>query len=202
VTDEKLGRTASLKDDCVAEAMAIIAEHGLAQLSLREVARRLGVSHGAPYRHYPSRDHLLAAVVRRCYEAFALNLDHRPQAGGPDADLCAMGVAYLDFALRQPLSYQLMFSTRLPPPSEHPEMMASADHAFGLLRDALRRRSPSMPDRLVEADALFIWSSLHGLAGTLSSDIVGGLQLAPETLAEAIGHLLRRIGDALGPAEA
>ena len=194
-------RPATLKEACVTEALAIIAEVGLEHLSLREVARRLGVSHGAPYRHFASRDHLLAAVVARCYDTFARHLDARPTGGDPDADLCSMGVAYLDYALAEPLSYQLMFSTRLPPPTEHPAMMASADHAFGLLRDALRRRAPSRSGAEIEADALFVWSALHGLAGTLRSDILAGLELAPETIAEAGAHMLRRIGAALGPAE-
>ncbi|MCX5479064.1 TetR/AcrR family transcriptional regulator [Kaistia geumhonensis] len=194
-------RSTTLRDACVTEALAIIADEGLEHLSLREVARRLGVSHGAPYRHFESRDHLLAAVVARCYDAFARHLDARPEGGDADADLWSMGVAYLDYALREPLSYQLMFSTRLPPPEDHPAMLASADHAFGLLRSALRRRAPSRSEAEIDADALFVWSSLHGLAGTLKSDIVGGLALAPETIGDAGAHMLRRIGEALGPAE-
>jgi len=201
VSGTAAARATTLKEACVTEALAIIAEDGLEQLSLRDVARRLGVSHGAPYRHFESRDHLLAAVVERCYDAFARHLDARPEGGDADADLCAMGVAYLDYALAEPLSYQLMFSTRLPSPAEHPAMMASADHAFGLLRDALRRRAPSRSAAEIEADALFVWSALHGLAGTLRSDILAGLELAPGTIAEAGAHMLTRIGAALGPAE-
>ena len=201
MTSAASSRSPTLKEACVTEALAIIAEQGLEHLSLREVARRLGVSHGAPYRHFESRDRLLAAVVARCYDAFARHLDARPAGGDADADLRAMGVAYLDYALSEPLSYQLMFSTRLPPPTEHPEMMASADHAFGLLRSALARRSPSGSAIEIEADALFVWSALHGLAGTLRSDILAGLELAPETVAEAGAHMLRRIGAALGHPE-
>ena len=201
MTSPAAARSATLKEACVTEALVIIAEEGLEHLSLREVARRLGVSHGAPYRHFESRDHLLAAVVARCYDAFARHLDARPKGGDADADLCAMGVAYLAYALAEPLSYQLMFSTRLPPPTEHPAMMASADHAFGLLRGALARRAPSRSSTEIDADALFVWSALHGLAGALRSDILPGLDLAPETIAEATAHMLRRIGAALGPAE-
>lgn len=201
MTSAAAARSATLKEACVTEALAIIAEEGLEHLSLREVARRLGVSHGAPYRHFGSRDHLLAAVVARCYGAFARHLDSRPKGGDVDADLCSMGVAYLDYALSEPLSYQLMFSTRLPPPTEHPAMMTSADHAFGLLRSALRRRAPSKGAAEIDADALFVWSALHGLAGALRSDILAGLDLAPDTITEAGNHMLRRIGAALGPAE-
>jgi AcrR family transcriptional regulator len=61
----------ALRDACIVAAREAIAEHGIEQLSLRDVARRLGVSHQAPYKHYPSRDHLLAEVMRRCFEGFA-----------------------------------------------------------------------------------------------------------------------------------
>ena len=57
-----------LRDACIVAAQEIIAERGLENLSLREVARKLGVSHQAPYKHYPSRDHLLAEVMRRCFQ--------------------------------------------------------------------------------------------------------------------------------------
>ena len=63
-----------LKAACLKAAREAIAEHGLEQLSLREVARRLGVSHQAPYKHFPSRDHLLAEVIRQCFEDFAASL--------------------------------------------------------------------------------------------------------------------------------
>ncbi len=55
---EKPAEPVPLKEACVQAAHAFIVEHGVEQLSMREVARRLGVSHQAPYKHYPSRDHL------------------------------------------------------------------------------------------------------------------------------------------------
>ena len=55
-----------LKEACIQAAREVIAEQGTEGLSLRDVARKLGVSHQAPYRHYPSRDHLLAAIMQRC----------------------------------------------------------------------------------------------------------------------------------------
>ena len=77
----KIEEPIELKEACVRAAREVIAEHGVEQLSLREVARKLGVSHQAPYRHYPSRDHLLAEVMRRCFESFARSLDERQRSG-------------------------------------------------------------------------------------------------------------------------
>ena len=76
-TRPEVEEAVELKEACVRAAREVIAEHGIEQLSLREVSRRLGVSHQAPYKHYPSRDHLLAEVMRRCFQDFTVALDAR-----------------------------------------------------------------------------------------------------------------------------
>jgi len=201
----KTGRTTrNLREACLAEARAVIAELGVEALSLREVARRLGVSHQAPYRHFPSRDHLLAEVVARAYAAFAAHLDARPRRHDPDADLRAMGEAYLGYALAHPLEYRLMFGTPLPDPDAHPEMMRQSRHAFALLRDAVARLhaargTGSSPD----LDAMYVWATVHGLASAMQGSVVGTLGFAPPTLAAMPAHVLGRIGTGLdGNAEA
>ena len=117
-------RPCYLRAACVAEAIAIIGEVGIESLSIREVARRLGVSHQAPYKHFPSSDHLEAS----------------PRTGHPGDDLKSMGEAYVAFALEHPLHYRLLFSTPLPNPALHPEMMQEAKKAFTLLHEALGHR--------------------------------------------------------------
>jgi AcrR family transcriptional regulator len=191
-----------LKEACVAEAMAIIEAEGVEKLSLREVARRLGVSHQAPYRHFPSRDHILAEVVARAFAAFAAFLDRHPRTDDPTADMGRMGEAYLAYARDNPLAYRLMFGTPLPDWHEHPEMLRQGRHAFSLLCDALRRkaerRGEVKGEDAILMDALFVWSCLHGLAAIRSSDTAVALGI-PGPLMEGMGgHVLARIGDALG----
>ncbi len=195
-------RPTNLPDACVTEAMTIIAEVGLEQLSLREVARRLGVSHQAPYRHFPSRDHLLAEVVARAYEAFAAYLDARPRHADPAGDLAAMGRAYLGYAAEHRLEYRLMFGTPLPDPNEHPRMLANARHAFSLLQLALARlaRAMGQPDDAghVDRTALFVWSALHGAASGAQADVLRTLPVSPALLADLHNTVLQHICDALG----
>jgi AcrR family transcriptional regulator len=191
-----------LREACLDEAMAIIAAEGVEKLSLREVARRLGVSHQAPYKHFPSRDHILAALVARAFAAFAAFLDGHPRTDDPDADMGRMGEGYLAYARDNPLAYRLMFGTPLPDWQDHPEMLHQGRHAFSLLCDALRRRAArhgeERPEEDILRDALFVWSCLHGLSAIRSSDTAAALGI-PAPLMEAMGgHVLGRIGDALG----
>lgn len=191
-----------LKEACIAEALKIIEHEGVERLSLRDVARRLGVSHQAPYRHFPSRDHILAEIIARAFDGFARHLDQHPATSDPDSDMGAMGAAYLDYAATRPLHYRLMFATPLPDPAAHPDMMAKAHHAFDLLLAALRRRALAQghdPDpETTRLDALFIWSALHGLASLQSSTLLAALDQDSILSAKGGGHMLARFGAALG----
>lgn len=188
-----------LKDACVDAAREAIAAHGVEQLSLRDVARRLGVSHQAPYRHYPSRDHLLAEVMRRCFQQFAEYLDERPRSDDPKQELGDLGRQYISFALNHPLEYRLMFATPWPQSAEHPDLVRDATHAFDILRKALARiHQVKLPHAGVDQDALFIWSTMHGLAGVLGSNCMQHLQLSTSTLAQTPDHVIQLIGKAMG----
>lgn len=191
-----------LREACLAEALTIIEHEGVERLSLRDVARRLGVSHQAPYRHFPSRDHILAEIVARAFEGFARHLDAHGESNDSDRDMRRMGEAYLDYAAKHPLQYRLMFATPLPDAAAHPEMMAKARHAFDLLIGALQRKaanqglSPSKEN--IVLDALFIWSGLHGLASLRNSSAFDTLGLQRRLTARSDMHLLARFADALG----
>ncbi len=196
------GTGLDLREACLAEALTIISEVGVEKLSIREVARRIGVSHQAPYRHFASRDHLLAEIVRRAFGDFAQALRGPPQTADPAADALAMGFAYVQFALAEPLKYRLIFGGALPDPASHPEMMQGARDAFNVLRDSLKRvfeaRGEQSDHEAIDREALFAWSSLHGVVSLLRTDAIGTLDLAPSARADFVAHALKQIGTALG----
>ncbi len=185
-----------LREACVQEAMSIIETNGLEQLSLREVSRRLGVSHQAPYKHFPSRDHILAEVVRRTFVAFAHYLDARALTGDAHHDLESLGRTYLQYALAHPLQYRLMFGTPLPNAADHPEMMQSAQVAFNHLRDCIARMTLTTQ---AELDALFVWSTMHGIASIMQTQVMDTLALPEHVLEQATEHIMRCIDAALVP---
>jgi len=207
-----------LREACLREAAAIVDAEGVEALSLREVSRRLGVSHQAPYKHFRSRDHILAAIVERVFASFARHLEDRPRHDDPFADLGALGRAYLAYARDHPDAFRLMFATPLPDPSAHPEMMAEARRAFALLHDAVRSVADSSAradgqsvadpepggtggaeggDAVGALDALFVWATVHGLASLMQSRAFDTLGLDPATIAAAPEATLARIGAAL-----
>lgn len=184
-----------LRDACILAAQDVIAERGVENLSLRDVARKLGVSHQAPYKHYPSRDHLLAEVVRRCFQRFAAHLDARQHFDDPARDLESLGAQYLGYAREHPLEYRLMFSTTWPASAEGTDLVTDATHAFDVLRGVLRRMhgdSAAMREA-VELDALYIWSTMHGLAGVMNGQCIDKLGLKSGVLKRAIRHTMDRM---------
>lgn len=189
-----------LREACIVAARQVIAERGIENLSLREVARKLGVSHQAPYKHYPSRDHLLAEVMRRCFQGFAQHLDRRAHCADPAQDLESLGQQYLSYAREHPLEYRLMFSTTWPESAEELDLVSDATHAFDVLRGVLRRMHGESADmrETIELDALYIWSTMHGLAGVMNGPCVGQLDLKAKVLKHAVRHAMDRMSVALG----
>jgi AcrR family transcriptional regulator len=188
-----------LKEACAREAHRYIAEHGIESLSLREIARRLGVSHQAPYKHYPNRDYLLAEVIRRCFRKFAEALDARQRHEDPECDLESMGGQYLAFALSHPLEYRLMFGTPWPAVAQEAGLTADAVHAFDVLRGVLRRLHGSGRGarQRVDLDAMFIWSTMHGLSTITQSNVMPHLNLPRTSINAVPEHVMGMIGTAM-----
>jgi AcrR family transcriptional regulator len=135
----------------------IVAREGAAAVSLREVARAAGVSHNAPYRHFESLSHLLAAVAAEGFEAFRARLEAAGRKAGTRR-MAALGKAYVQFALENPRLYLLMFGPALDK-AEHPALQKAAQAAFDVLRGETAK-----PGRAGHAEAIGAWAFVHGLA--------------------------------------
>src|SRR5262245_42615036 len=99
-----------LRETLLAAAIRLIAEVGPTAFTLREVARRAGVSHNAPYRHFRDRDDLIAAVAAQGYHELTQAM---VEAAGSKGDalerLKSAGLGYVSFALRRPEHFTVMF---------------------------------------------------------------------------------------------
>lgn len=189
----------NLREACILAAREVIAEKGVEAWSMRDVARKLEISHQAPYRHFPNRDHLLAEIMKRCFMDFAAFLDERAKSNTED-ELKGMGLAYITYAATKPLEYRLMFGTPWPDPAVHTEVIKYAVHAFDLLRNHLIKKHGHTASAKKKADleAMFIWSSLHGLATIEQSNVMKHLTLSNGVQSETQSFVMGMIGKALG----
>lgn len=148
------------------EALALIDERGLAAMTLREIARRIGVSHAAPYRHFADRRALLTALSAEGSALLAARIHAALDAAGGDlrARFLAAGFAYVRFALDHPALFQVMYSSELD--AEDPTLRAAKQETFGILLRfiAEAQRQGAFPPGDVEALAIPIWAMHHGLA--------------------------------------
>jgi AcrR family transcriptional regulator len=145
----------------VEAGVALLAEAGTDALSLREIARRAGVSHGAPRRYFPTHQALLAAIAREGYRHLAVLVDRTIGRTDlePRAAILAMARQYLDFAKNEPGMFALMFRHDLLRGNQIGLREASTP-LFGVLVELLDRAA--VPDPPVTAAAL--WAGLHGIA--------------------------------------
>jgi len=140
----------------------LVTAEGAQALTLREIARRAGVSHGAPRRYFPTHGELLSAIARR---GFA-DLQNRAAKAvadtgtGPRARLTALAEVYLDFALSQRGMYELMFRHDLLE-SNRLGLRDTSLPMFATLVDLVGRVRPEADARIL-AGAL--WANLHGIA--------------------------------------
>ena len=148
-------------------ALAVIERDGVSALSLRELARRLGVSHAAPAHHFADKAALLVEIAREGFERFGAALAAAAEAApDDDARLAAVGRAYVDFALAHPATFRVMFGREIaemsPPPAALAEASGKAYQV--LLRGAETALAQVPPERRppVELMAFAAWSTVHG----------------------------------------
>jgi AcrR family transcriptional regulator len=172
-----------LRRAIVAAALEILSETQSHDFSLRELARRAGVSHNAPYKHFAEKRDLLAAVSAAGFEALTKRMNvEAAKASQPRAQLFAVLRAYIRYGVENPALYRLMFGGYLSGPDDgRPEIeRAAAETArallAGLIRDgALGKAIPDTPrnERKIAGAILACWSLVHGLTQLIADGLVG-----------------------------
>jgi AcrR family transcriptional regulator len=157
-----------LKQALIAEALKVIDEQGLAAVTTRALAKRLGVSHAAPGHHFADREALLAEVATEGFRVFADTLEQAASAeSDPSERFVVIGKAYLRFAADHPSYLRVMFGRGFPKGYHPPEhFRCESDRAYAALTGVVRDLTlalggdPTLSDEL----AFGAWSLVHGMA--------------------------------------
>lgn len=162
-------------------ANAILAETGRWDFSLREVARRAGVSHNAPYRHFADKDSLLAAIGVAGFEALNLATSAAAKdAANPVGTIRALGQAYIRFGVSRPALYRLMFGRGLRDAEGlSPALKEAIEAARARLRDVVLWGARTGAFRVdsddadeVTATVVAAWSLVHGFTSLTIDRVV------------------------------
>jgi AcrR family transcriptional regulator len=197
----------ALRDALIAATEALIAERGAAGFSLREVARRSGVSPAAPAHHFGDAAGLLAAVAKLAFDQLTEALEAGNLRGGDDPleRLCEQGVGYVGFALDWPGRFSLMFRSDLVDKDE--ALATSARAAYRVLEDGIRDLYGMPQGATLDTAQLHAlratWSMVHGfahlmLAGQFDGQLPRGGRRA--LARQAVAPMLRQHLAGLRPA--
>ncbi|HTJ25258.1 MAG TPA: TetR/AcrR family transcriptional regulator [Candidatus Limnocylindria bacterium] len=179
-----------LRNALLDEALEVLRVEGSANFTLRDLARRVGVSHAAPYAHFPDKRALLAAVATIGFRALCERLRAADAAAAdPLERLAAIGEAYVRFGCEEPAHYRLMFTVpELRRYDGLPELERAAldafavvQHAFAVLHDGAVIRSG---DR--QLDAVAAWSLAHGVTLLLIDSRAGIDTRSPEVVEQLV----------------
>ena len=186
-----------LHQKIIDEALSWIEQENIVSLSLRGIARRLGVSHNAPYRHFPDKESLLVAIAKIGFIQLNQALDQASKRY-EDArqNLETIGVAYVRYALENQAYYRVMFSD-LQLCEKHPDLDWISQQAFTVLLDAIKVGQEAQT--FIAEDSLQLahvcWSLTHGVSMLAidrqltisdSDDIIELARIATKTVSKGL----------------
>ncbi len=149
-------------------AARMIAERGVEAVTMRGLAEQIGVSRSAPYRHFADKAALLAAVAEDGFMRLAVCLDTAgaQHAEEPLLSFRSMCLAYVEFAVKNPTHYRLMFGQAVFNWRDYPSLAAAADGVFDEVFVTVRvcQRQGKLKPGEPRQTALAAWALAHGLS--------------------------------------
>ncbi|MFA9460666.1 TetR/AcrR family transcriptional regulator [Thiohalorhabdus sp. Cl-TMA] len=176
-----------LERSLIRAGRSLVEEGGPDALTLRAAARRSGVSHAAPYRHFEDREALLAAVAEEGFAEFRDALTEAARAEHLPGDrVRAMGEAYVAFGRSRPGLFRLMFGPAVADKCRHPALQKQARAAYRVIEEGVAR---AVADNGTDPSVatMSVWALVHGLASLfLDGQGPPELDTEPEALTRAV----------------
>ena len=177
----------SLREACISEGLRLLEEREGGEFSLRDIAKSLGVSHGAPYNHFKSKDELMAAIAEQGFRLFSKALAQAGSLARDDAEFfTGMGRAYFSFANNHPHHYRLMFLKEHKNREQTPTLMEAANESFGHLINMVEglKAKGFFADRDTMVIAMTIWSMVHGYSSLSINGLLDRKTEQPEEITQ------------------
>lgn len=197
-----------LRERILAASVALLEEQGISGLSLREVARRAGVSHQAPYHHFADREAILAAILHDGFRILGEEILgivgaaklKRPSKNVVREAVTAVLVAYVRFAWSYPGHFGLMFRPEVCNVERFPAAETQAQMALAALHELVAfavQKHPAWHDHQSELASTF-WSIAHGYASLAGKGSLCQLQLAGAEPEQHLHDVTRLVGSMVG----
>ena len=180
----------NLKEELISSACIICEADGHSQMSLRSIAKQAKVSQTAPYRHFETKDCLLAEVSSRGY----IELQDILSRAASDKKLSAknrfleMALAYIKFGLDKRNTYDLMHN-QTPDKNEFPDLLKNATGAFDVLVRSVIELNPGLTEKEIGRKCIKHWAMMHGLVGLFRNSNLG------KTPTEGAGPAMESVRD-------
>jgi AcrR family transcriptional regulator len=178
-----------LKNALIQAGIEILSADGIKGLSLRQVAKRAGVSHAAPYAHFTDKQSLIAAISTEGYKRLYKQLIHIDQEypNDPHKKLVEVAWRYLQFAVKDPAHFKITFSGVIEKEKDYPAFVEISQKSFTFITEMVTECQAAgiLPSGSSDLIAVHLWGSIHGLATLLIED-----QLSSKVIEN---HPLRKI---------
>jgi AcrR family transcriptional regulator len=190
-----------LRRALISAGIELLGEGGAAALDLRKVARKAGVSHTAPYRHFEDKRALVAAIAEEGFGRLTERLQEAVSNVAPDLQLVAVTRAYVDFALTEPALMREMFSGLTIDRMAYPTLHEASKAAFAVVIEIVKRGQAdgtfiqTEPEKL----GLVMWSMVHGLAMLLLENQMPMVTVEPTGIDEMIKQSVATLYEGIRP---
>lgn len=177
----------NLRQALLDEGITLLEEHGEAGFSLRELARRVGVTPNAAYRHFASKEALLMGLAAAGFRLFGNSqMGAWRQAGGSDANrFLATGSSYVNFARTHPALFRLMFG-RFAAAQRSDDLETASNTAFAGLQQGVAAALHLPPEaKATRLAAYHAWALVHGFSHLILDGQIRGTSTEIETLVES-----------------
>lgn len=191
-----------LRHALIQAGLELLAEGGSTTLDLRKVARKAGVSHAAPYRHFADKQALIVAITEEGFHQLAQRAQEMVQAAPDDAlaQLQAVALAYVRFAEENPWLMREMFSGITIEREAHADLYHASKTVYAIYVDILERGQEQ--GTIIEIDpkplAGVLWAMLHGVAMLTIENQVRAYAQGPEGVASMTRFSIQMLFEGLG----